>query len=82
MDKKILLTGATGGIGSSIANDLISSNHEIIFTSSKEDKLTDLKKIYGDNHHYYNVDLSNMETLPTQIELVTKNHNNIDIKVL
>jgi len=81
MDKKILLTGATGGIGSSIANDLISSNHEIIFTSSKEDKLTDLKKIYGDNHHYYNVDLSNMEILPEQIELIIKNHNNIDILI-
>lgn len=75
MSKVILITGSSGGIGSSICKKLITSNHKIIFTSSKKDNLDSLKNIYGNQYHYYNLDLSNMETLPSQIELITKNHN-------
>ncbi len=76
----ILLTGASGGIGSSISKKLISSGYKIIFTSSKKEKLENLNRNYGDEHHYYDLDQSNMETLPTQMDIIVKNHN-IDVLI-
>ena len=45
-DKKILITGATGGIGNSLVNKFNSLNCKIVATGTKEEKLDNLKKIF------------------------------------
>jgi 3-oxoacyl-[acyl-carrier protein] reductase len=42
-NKNIILTGATGGIGNSIADKLISLNANLLVTGTNEEKLKDLK---------------------------------------
>ncbi len=42
-NKNIILTGATGGIGNSIADTLISLNANLLVTGTNEEKLKDLK---------------------------------------
>ncbi len=45
-NKNIILTGATGGIGSSILDTLISLNANVVATGTNEKKLEELKKKY------------------------------------
>ena len=44
-NKKVLITGSTGGIGHSLVEKFYSLETEIIATGTKEDKLEKLKKI-------------------------------------
>ena len=50
MSKKILLTGASGGIGKGISEKLNTLNHKIIFTSSNDQNLEKLKHDFGNDH--------------------------------
>ena len=59
-NKKILITGSSGGIGSALSEKFISLGGNIIFTSSSEDKLTKLEKLYGSEHSYYLLNLSSL----------------------
>ena len=43
-NKKILITGATGGIGYSLVETFSSLGGAVLATGTKEDKLNDLKK--------------------------------------
>ena len=45
--KKILITGASGGIGSSIADRFLKNKYEMILTSSSNLTLSKLKEKYG-----------------------------------
>ncbi len=45
-NKNIILTGATGGIGSSILDTVISLNANVVATGTNEKKLEELKKKY------------------------------------
>ena len=81
MNKKILLTGATGGIGKSLCENLISSDHTMILISSNDEKIEYLKKNYGNKHFYYKIDLSDMQTLPEKLKLLNEKHNDIEVLV-
>ena len=54
--KKILITGASGGIGSSIVDKFLKNEYEMILTSSSDTTLGKLKQKYGSSHHYYVLD--------------------------
>ena len=45
-DKKVLITGATGGIGNCLVKKFDSLNSKIIATGTNEEKLNNLKKIF------------------------------------
>ena len=45
-NKKILITGATGGIGNCLVEKFDNLGSNIIATGTNEEKLTNLKKIY------------------------------------
>ena len=81
MNKKILLTGASGGIGKSLCEKLISSDHTMILISSNDEKIEYLKKNYGNKHFYYKIDLSDMQTLPEKLKLLNEKHNDIEVLV-
>lgn len=56
--KRILVTGATSGIGRQIAITCISNGAEVVFSGKSIEKLQELKKNFGDKHSYINADLS------------------------
>lgn len=59
--KKILVTGATGGIGSEIAVHLSKLGAQVVITARNENKLRDvMNRLYGSGHELYVCDLSNI----------------------
>ena len=79
--KKIFITGSTGGIGAAICNEYLNKNCILILTSSSEEKLEKLKKLYGNKHSYYNLDLSNIDNLEKKMQIISKEHKDIDVLV-
>ena len=79
--KKILITGASGGIGSSIADKFLKNKYEMILTSSSEITLSNLKKKYGKNHHYYVLDFKNPDENNIILKKISEEHQDLDIIV-
>ena len=80
-NKKILITGASGGIGKALSEVFIKANCQIIFTSSNEIKLENLKKVFGKNHLYYFLDLSNADSLTENIQKISDENKDIEILI-
>jgi len=80
-NKKILITGSSGGIGSALSEKFISLGGNIIFTSSSEDKLTKLEKLYGSEHSYYLLNLSDIENISDKMLKISANNKDIDIVI-
>ena len=79
--KKILITGASGGIGSSIVEKFIDKKFKLILTSSSNTTLEILREKYGNDHFYYNLnfnDISNFEKILKQIAI---DHSDLDVIV-
>ena len=79
--KKIFITGGSGGIGSSICSKFKKHNYTLILTSSSEQKINNLKKVYGNDHYYYKTDLSNSENLQTCLNEISRDHKDISVIV-
>jgi 3-oxoacyl-[acyl-carrier protein] reductase len=79
--KKILITGASGGIGSSITNKFLKNKYEMILTSSSESSLSKLKEKYGNNHHYYILDFNNPDENNTILKKISDEHQDLNIIV-
>ena len=81
INKKIFLTGASGGIGSAICERFIKNSFRLVLTSSSNEKIMKLKEKYGGDHYYYKVDLSDPENLQTSLDQISKEHKDITIIV-
>ena len=55
-NKKVLITGASGGIGKALCHNFLNNGCVLICTSTKKEKLNLLKKEFGTNHFYYELD--------------------------
>ncbi len=80
-NKKVLLTGASGGIGKALSEKFIINGAKLIFTSSSNNKLDELKNLYGDDHSYYLLDLSKKENLMNNVKDITEKNKDIDILI-
>jgi len=80
-NKKILITGATGGIGNALSKKFIDYKCKIIFTSSSKDKLNILKNKFGKDHLYYFLDLSNLDELDINIKKIVDENKDIEILI-
>ena len=80
-NKKVFITGASGGIGTAICEKFISDNYSLVLTSSSSEKAKILKEKYGNEHYYYDVDLSNSESLQNSLNLISKDHKDITVIV-
>ena len=49
-NKKVIITGATGGIGNSILNSFVQQKARVLATGTNEEKLKSLKGTYSDIH--------------------------------
>jgi len=81
MNKKIFITGASGGIGSAICNKFVDKNFILVLTSSSDNNILRLKEQYGDKHFYYKIDLSNSKNVQNCLDDISKNHKDISIIV-
>tara|TARA_B100001287_G_scaffold216492_1_gene185389 strand:- start:578 stop:1303 length:726 start_codon:yes stop_codon:yes gene_type:complete len=81
MNKKIFITGASGGIGSAICKKFVDKNFILVLTSSSDNKISELKEQYGDKHFYYKIDLSNSQNVQNCLDEISKNHKDISIIV-
>ncbi len=81
MNKKIFITGASGGIGSAICKKFVDKNFILVLTSSSDNNISKLKKQYGDEHFYYKIDLSNSKNVQDCLEEISINHKDISIIV-
>ena len=80
-NKKVLITGSTGGIGKALSEKFIEMQTRIIFTSSSADRLQNLKNIYGNHHLYYELDLLNQNKLKDNILKISEENRDIDILI-
>ena len=64
-NKKVFITGASGGIGSAICDKFLSEKFTLILTSSSDEKINSLKEKYGNVNSYYIIDISEI-TAPRQ----------------
>ena len=79
-DKKIIITGATGGIGFSLVKKFSSLGANILATGTKEEKLNDLKKKF-ENIKIQSFKLDEHNRIEEFVENADKILNGIDILV-
>ena len=79
-NKKILITGATGGIGNSLVEKFISLGAIVAATGTNEEKLDNLKKKYP-NVYIEKFKLDEHNKIENFIESINKNLDGLDILV-
>tara|TARA_B100000575_G_scaffold294471_1_gene310660 strand:- start:2496 stop:3230 length:735 start_codon:yes stop_codon:yes gene_type:complete len=77
--RKVLVTGASGGIGGAICEKFIKHNSILILISSSDEKISKLKTLYGPNHFYYKIDLSDKNDIKNKLKLISEEQKDIDI---
>ena len=80
-NKKVLLTGSSGGIGKVLSEKFINNGAKLIFTSSNNNKLDELKNLSGHGYSYYLLDLSKTENLMDNVKNIRENNTDIDIVI-
>ena len=79
-NKKILITGATGGIGNNLVEKFYNLGANVIATGTKEDKLNSLKKKYQ-NIIIEKFHLNNHKDIEKFIEKADEQVNGLDVLV-
>ena len=79
--KTALITGATGGIGKSIAKSLYQKGASVIISGTREERLNNLKDELGDNVFPLVCDLQNSDSLDAFIKEAEEKTGQIDILV-
>ena len=80
-NKKVFITGGSGGIGKAICEKFIKENFILILTSSSDAKIEILKNNYGSKHFYYKVDLSNKDSINKCTADIAEKHKDISVIV-
>lgn len=84
MNKKVLITGATSGIGYEFAKIFINKNYELILVGRNEDKLRKLSDLADQNNvkaFTYKIDLSLSESVDKLYEFTKNKIGIIDILI-
>ncbi|MDE6625539.1 MAG: SDR family oxidoreductase [Lachnospiraceae bacterium] len=78
-DKKILITGASSGIGRSIAELLDKLGAQVILVARREDKLQEVQNLLSNkNACYYAADLSVLDKIEDLIKLIVSEQGVLD----
>ena len=75
--KKILITGASGGIGSSIVKKFLSKNLNLVLTSSSESTLEKLKNQFGSDHFYYILNFNDQSNFENTLKKISVDHRDL-----
>ena len=79
-NKKILITGATGGIGKALVKKFVSLEGSVLATGTKTEKLEALKKEFS-NINILKFDISDHSKIEEFIENVSSQLNGLDVLV-
>ena len=79
--KKVLLTGASGGIGKAIAKELNSAGAHICLTGRNKEELVKLQNELGDNSSFIIADLSNHDEIDNLVSGAEEKLGSIDILI-
>ena len=79
-DKKILITGATGGIGKALVKKFLSLGGNVLATGTKTEKLNDLKKEFP-NINILKFDISDHSKIEEFIENTSSQLTGLDVLV-
>ncbi len=79
--KKVLITGATGGIGTELVKAYSTKEYFVIALGTNKEKLNKLTEIYQNNFEAYECDLSDIENINQTFKKIFDKHNNIDILI-
>ena len=75
--KRILVTGASSGIGAAVCKMLSDAGAEVIMVAKNAEKLASAAEALG-VHAYYTVDLSDVPGIATQVEAIIKERGPLD----
>ena len=81
MNKKIFITGASGGIGLSICEKFKKKEYQLILTSSSKEKINFLQNKFGNDNFYYKIDISENKSLQNCLDQIAADHNDISVIV-
>ena len=79
-NKKVIITGATGGIGNSLVEKFNNFGSKIVATGTKEEKLNSLKKIYP-NIIVEKFKLNEHDKIENFIEIINEKLGGLDILI-
>lgn len=80
-DKKVLITGASGGIGNSMVKLFSNAGAIVGLAARNEEKLKNLANELPNKSHIFKIDLSNLAEVETFFETADKEMNGIDILI-
>ena len=80
-EKKVLITGATGGIGSAMAKRMAKQGADLVLSGTKKDSLETLSNEIGDNCYSFAADLAKKEEIKNLVIWAIEKMGGIDILV-
>tara|TARA_A100001011_G_scaffold393062_1_gene482000 strand:- start:647 stop:1381 length:735 start_codon:yes stop_codon:yes gene_type:complete len=80
-NKKIIITGATGGIGNSLVKKFIDSGSTVLATGTKEEKLNKLKSEFSSNIQVEKFNLGDHTKIESFIESANNKLGGLDILI-
>ena len=80
-NKKVLITGASGGIGAAICEKFINKDYTLLLTASSDEKRDILINKYGDKHFYFKVDIADANNLQNILSEISESHKDISVIV-
>ena len=80
-EKKVLITGATGGIGSAMAKRMAKQGADLVLSGTKKDSLETLSNEIGDNCYSFAADLAKKEEIKNFVIWAIEKMGSIDILV-
>ncbi|KAK6361758.1 hypothetical protein TWF730_005473 [Orbilia blumenaviensis] len=78
--KKILIIGATSGIGQALAEKFIEQGIQVVVTGRREDRLKTFTEQKGGSYEVF--DLTKLQEIPSFVDKLTKDHHDIDAILL
>ena len=80
--KKVIIIGATSGIGKALAKTLISDNYKVGITGRRTELLVELKSENSENYYAKTLDVTNTEKATETIEKLIEELGGLDLFVI
>lgn len=81
MNKVVIITGATSGIGKAIADKFISTGNTVIAIGRNKERLSNIEKQYPNNVITFKTDVSNENEILKLFEAIKLKYNQVDILI-
>ncbi|MEI4618491.1 SDR family oxidoreductase [Bacillus cereus] len=82
MSKVIFITGASSGIGESLAKKAVLKGHKVILVARRKEQLEKLVQQLGHKHAVaVTMDVTNVEDVTSAVDIAVKKFNKIDVVV-